>query len=231
MNQIITKAIILQRTDYGEADRILTLLTPQYGKLSLLARGVRKIKSKLAGGIELFSVSEITFIKGRGDIGTLVSARLLHYYSNVISDLNRTMLGYELVKMLNRVTEDKPEEAYFDLLEETFVNLDNLSLTLEVIRFWFSIAILSLGGYSPNLQTDDQGRKLIAAKTYDFNLDHMSFSPLASNGKYTAEHIKFLRLAESGSSAQVLVRVQGSSQLIIEISNLVNTMITNFLRV
>ena len=50
-----TKAIVLRRTDYGEADRILQLLTPS-GKRSVIARGVRKEKSKLAGGIELFSV-------------------------------------------------------------------------------------------------------------------------------------------------------------------------------
>ena len=61
-----TSAIILKRVDYGEADRILTLLTPDHGKLSLMAKGVRKIKSKLAGGIELFSISTITFAEGRG---------------------------------------------------------------------------------------------------------------------------------------------------------------------
>ena len=53
-----TKAIVLRRTDYGEADRILQLLTPS-GKRSVIARGVRKEKSKLAGGIELFSVSDV----------------------------------------------------------------------------------------------------------------------------------------------------------------------------
>ena len=54
-----TQAIILRRTNYGESDRILTLLTPE-GKFSVLARGARKEKSRLAGGIELFSVSDVT---------------------------------------------------------------------------------------------------------------------------------------------------------------------------
>ena len=57
MKQLVTEVIILARTDYGEADRILTVLSPEYGKLRLLAKGVRRVKSKLAGGIELFSVS------------------------------------------------------------------------------------------------------------------------------------------------------------------------------
>lgn len=108
MNQIVTTAIVLGRTDYGEADRILTLLTPDQGKLRLLAKGVRRVKSKLAGGIELFSVSTITFVRGRGDIGALVSTRLNKHYGHIVQDLDRTMLGYELLKQLNKTTEDEP---------------------------------------------------------------------------------------------------------------------------
>lgn len=48
-----TQAIVLRRTNYGESDRILNLLTPE-GKVSVIARGVRKEKSRLAGSIELF---------------------------------------------------------------------------------------------------------------------------------------------------------------------------------
>ena len=53
-----TQAVVLRRTNYGEADRILQLLTPD-GRRSVMARGVRKEKSKLAGGIELFAVSDV----------------------------------------------------------------------------------------------------------------------------------------------------------------------------
>ena len=66
MDRINTQAIVLRRTDFGEADRIINFLTPDRGKISGLARGVRKQKSKLAGGIELFSVSDITYLVGRG---------------------------------------------------------------------------------------------------------------------------------------------------------------------
>ena len=53
-----THAIVLRRTNYGESDRILSLLTPE-GKIAVLARGVRKEKSRLAGGIELFSTDDV----------------------------------------------------------------------------------------------------------------------------------------------------------------------------
>lgn len=57
-----TQAIILRRTNYGESDRILGLITP-HGKLSVLARGARKEKSRLAGGIELFQSPTLQPIK------------------------------------------------------------------------------------------------------------------------------------------------------------------------
>src|SRR5688572_3433628 len=138
MNQLVTEGIILSRTDYGEADRIITLLTPEHGKLRLMAKGVRRVKSKLAGGIELFSVSTITFVKGRGDIGTLVSTRLVKHYGRIVEDLDRTMLGYELIKQLNKVTEDHPEPAYFELLQQTFEALNDPGVPLGLIRFWFA---------------------------------------------------------------------------------------------
>ncbi|MDO8591465.1 MAG: DNA repair protein RecO, partial [bacterium] len=71
MNRYVTQGIVLSRTDFGEADRILTFLTNDHGKVRAIAKGVRKSKSKLAGGIELFSISDLTLIIGRGEINTL----------------------------------------------------------------------------------------------------------------------------------------------------------------
>lgn len=213
MNQVVTEGIVLSRTDYGEADRILTLLTPGHGKLRLMAKGVRRVKSKLAGGIELFSVSTVTFVKGRGDIGTLVSTRLVRHYSRIVQDFDRTMLGYELIKQLNKATEDHPEPDYFELLHRTFEALDDPSIPLELVRFWFALQLLRLGGHTPNLQTDAGGQKLQADKTYDFDFDATSFR-IQPNGRFDARHIKFLRLCASPNSPKVLSAVQGSNELV-----------------
>ncbi len=213
MKQIVTQAIVLTRIDYGEADRILTLLTPDQGKLRLMAKGVRRIKSKLAGGIELFSVSAITFIKGRGDIGTLVSARLTKHYGHIVEDLDRTMLGYELIKEMHKITEDEPEPAYFDLLQQAFEALDDFTISIELIRFWFAAQLLRLAGHTPNLQTDTNGQKLQQGTMYHFDFDSMSFSA-SSDSQIGTDHIKFLRLAFSAYPAKVLANVQGSQKLV-----------------
>ncbi|MBP7821189.1 DNA repair protein RecO, partial [Candidatus Saccharibacteria bacterium] len=74
MNTIVDKAVVLRRTNYGEADRIVSFLTENNGKITCLAKGVRKQKSKMAGGIEPYCQVEITFIKGRGGMATLTSS-------------------------------------------------------------------------------------------------------------------------------------------------------------
>ena len=63
-----TQAIVLRRTNYGEADRVLQILTPD-GKFSVMARGARREKSRLNGGIELFSISEVVIGEGKSRWG------------------------------------------------------------------------------------------------------------------------------------------------------------------
>lgn len=229
MNQLTTTAIILNRTDYGEADRILTLLTPDYGKLTLLAKGVRRVKSKLAGGIELFSVSEITFIKGRGEVGILVSTRLAKYYKHIVGDLDRTMLGYEIIKKLHKATEDEPEEGYFDLLRQAFEALDDTGVDPRLVQLWFLMQLLRLGGYTPNLETDTEGKKLSADTTYTFSFDSSAFAS-HPDGVFAANHIKFLRLGFDGHSAMALAHVQGIGRLVEDVQGVVTTMAVSYIR-
>ena len=87
-----TRAIILRRTNYGEADRILQLLTEQ-GRRSVIARGVRREKSKLAGGIELFAVSDVVIGEGKGELGVLTSARLVQFYRSFVVSVIQFFLG------------------------------------------------------------------------------------------------------------------------------------------
>jgi DNA repair protein RecO (recombination protein O) len=228
--QEVTEAIVLARTDYGEADRILTLLTPESGKLRLMAKGVRRVKSKLAGGIELFSMTSITYIRGRGDIGTLVSARLVTHYGRIIENIDRTMLGYELIKQLNKVTEDEPEEDYYHLLVEGFAALNEATIGLDLIRLWFGAQLLRLGGHTPNLQTEAGGARLQADSSYEFNFDDMAFA-MRPDGPYDALSIKFLRIVFSGNTPPLLAKVAGANALTARIKPLVAALVQQHLRV
>jgi len=224
VNQLVTRGIVLSRTEYGEADRIVTLLTPDHGKLRLMARGVRRAKSKLAGGIELFSISDITFIQGRGEIGTLISTRLNEHYGRIVRNLDRVQLGYELIKLLNKVTEDNPEAEYFALLEQAFQALDDPAIDAGLIRLWFETHLLRIAGHSPNLRTDTADQKLALDHTYNFDFDAMAFTPHAS-GHFNADHIKTLRLLSSGHPPADLQKVQGIEAALPVIAPLIRTML------
>jgi len=244
MNQIVTTGIILNRTNYGEADRILTLLTPDRGKLRLMAKGVRKVKSKLAGGIELFSVSNITYIQGRRDIGTLISARLVKHYGGIVKVLDRTMLGYELIKRLDKATEDEPEPEYFELLEQAFEALESVlmvsssssakvheSVDLDLIRLWFAMQLMRLGGHTPNLETDVTGEKLQPDSMYNFSFDDMAFAEAkGGRGQFVANHIKFLRLGFAGYRPAVLAQVKDAGKLADDLTPLIQTVLQTYIR-
>lgn len=230
MKPLLAEGIVLSRTDYGEADRILTLLTPEQGKLRLMARGVRKPKSKLAGGIELFSTAEISYMHGRGEIGTLISARLVTYYSNIVQNIDRVQLGYELIKQLNKATEDQPEAEYFQLLQQAFTALNDATIDIGLIRLWFQAQLLKQAGHSPNLQTDNSGQKLTPYQAYNFDFDAMTFTPYSS-GKFTAGHIKTLRLLFDGHVPTKLQHVQGMTDLLPDLGLMVHAMLTSYIRV
>lgn len=223
MNSIVTQAIVLARIDYGEADRILTVLTPDHGKLSLMAKGVRRVKSKLAGSVELFSVSTITFVQGRGSVGTLISARLDTHYGRIVQDLDRTMLGYELIKQLNKITEDQAEKEYFELLGYTFEALDDPTIDPALTKFWFTAQMLRLSGHTPNLRTDTGGKELDVSQRYDFDIQTMCFR-LRPSGRFVSNHIKFLRLSFGDYSASSLASVGGGSEQVADLGPLMEQM-------
>lgn len=222
MNHKKTIAIVLKRIDYGEADRIVTVLTPDAGKLSLMAKGARRVKSKLAGGIELLSTSEINYIAGKGSLDTLVSSRLIRHYGLIVQNIDRTMLAYELIKLLDKVTEDQPETAYYELLEQTFFVLDDKNVSVEFIRVWFSAQLLRLAGHTPNLLTETTGAKLSAEKRYEFDYDATAFLT-RDDGMFGVNEIKFLRLLYGANEALIISKVAECDRLTQTVMPLVQT--------
>jgi len=227
--QIVTEGIVLRRTNFGEADRIITMLTADHGKVRLIAKGVRRSKSKLAGGIELFSVSQITYLPGKSEIQTLVSSRLKKYYDHIVQDIQRTMLGYELLKRINRATEDAPEPEYFQLLVATLQALDG-GLPSQILELWFDARLLSLAGHQPNLQTDIEGRRLQADQRYSFDFENMTFAA-AEQGIVTPSHIKFLRLLFGLTDPSALQQINQVNSVLGLCAQLVTSMRQQYIRV
>jgi len=193
---IVTRAIVLSRINFHEADRIVSVITPDSGKLSLIAKGSRKPRSKLAGGIELFSINEISVRPGKSDIKTLTSSRLEKPFSNIVTDYERTMLAYKLLKLTNRNTEVATESEYFWLIEQMLESLDDLEINITLIELWFTMQLLRMSGHAPDLKQDTSMNLLNKNKEYLFDVSKMAFYQ-HSSGVYGESHIKLLRLAMS----------------------------------
>lgn len=206
-----TEAIILRRTNYGEADRILNLLTPDKGKISAIAKGVRKSKSKLAGGLELFATSNVTVGEGRGEMGLITSARLIRFYKNILHDYDRMQFGYELIKITNKATETITEPDFYYLLSDAFAYLDELTIDYQIVELWFRLQFSALLGRGLNLSTTTDGSKLVADQKYNFDFTEMAFESYTS-GRFTADHVKLLRLAQTKNPA-ILRQVSGLGQI------------------
>lgn len=229
-NQIVTTGIVLTRTDFQEADRILTMITPDQGKVRLMAKGVRRQRSKLAGGIELFSVSQITLLPRRGEIQTLISSRLEVHFGNIVKDINRTMLGYELLKRMNRITEDAAGPEYFELLRHALAGLNDPDIHADLVELWFGMQLLRITGHAPNLRTDTEGQKLEIDSQYLFEFDQMAFRQ-QTDGPYNANHVKLLRLAYSVEEPSTLKQVTDAITCAPEALRLVSTMLQHSLRI
>lgn len=222
MNRLATQGIILRRTDYGEADRIITFITPDYGKIRAIAKGVRKSKSKMAGGIELFSVSELHLIKGKGDIDTLTSTRLIKHFGRVVQDLDRTKLAYEFLKSINKTVEDNAGGDYFHILLDSLAALDEPRISLAITEVSFDMRILQILGHVPDFAVDKNGNSLKESDNFSFDFDSISFIS-NEQGLFNKNHLKILKLF-AYNTPQSVAAVQGIGSLTSDVLPLVRSM-------
>lgn len=201
-----TLAIVLRRTDFGEADRIINLLTPN-GKQVAIARGVRKPKSKLAGGIEFFSLNEVVLIEGKSEMKTLSSARMCEFFGEILKDFERTDFAYQAIKKVSNLCEHIESAEFFEILLKVFRSLNDFGISLDLVRKWFILKIAEFSGDEINLETDKNGKKLRANLRYDFDFYDKVFVESFS-GKFDANDIKFLRLMVS-SEPKVISKIKG----------------------
>lgn len=210
-----TDAIVLRRTNVGEADRIINLLTPS-GKITVSAKSVRKEKSKLAGGIEMFCLSRVGVHQSqKSGRNVLTSAKMVKFYKNILSDFERLELASEILRQVSKAAEGIDSPEYFDLVKQCFEGLD-CGLSVNLVSTWFLLNFARLKGDQINLITDTNGEKLRADKKYAWNSTDLALSPL-EKGKIGADEIKTARLMLS-APLKLIARVKDFETYLPEIS-------------
>lgn len=186
-----TKAYVLRRTNYGEADRILNLLTPQ-GKLSAIAKGVRKEKSKLAGNIEMFCLVDVNVHRGKGEMGVITSAKMLKYHGNLVKDFNRLETASMILKKASKAAENSDNSEFFSVVDQALTALND-SMSPALVETWFLFALVKACGEEVNLYRAVDGEKLSANKRYVWDTIESALRE-QPEGNIGADEIKIMRL-------------------------------------
>jgi DNA repair protein RecO (recombination protein O) len=146
----LTDAIVLSRFDYGEADRILTLLTPELGKIKAIAKGIRRPTSRIGGSLEPLAELRVQLAKGRTfDVVTQVTMQ--HAWLGLRDDLEVTATAWYCAELVDRSLEERhAAEPLYLLLRRAYELLDAGMAPARVAR-WFEMRLCDELGVRPEV--------------------------------------------------------------------------------
>lgn len=148
---LTTRALVLRVTNYNDADSLLTLLTPNHGKLTVKARGLRRKNSPLAAPCQLLVYGEFTLFEYRG-MYTINEAHSLDLFTALRTDLEKLSLGTYFAQAAELLSqEDLPNPELLSLVLNCLYALSKLSVSTILIKAVFELRGACLAGYAPNL--------------------------------------------------------------------------------
>lgn len=144
----LDEGVVLARRNYGEADRILSIFCRRNGRLSFLAKGVRKPLSKKRGHIEVFSHIKFQASRTKG-IDLVTEVDTLENFKNIRLSLKRTSLAYYFMEAVGRSTrEGERHPELFALIKDYLLRLEKEN-TLKKLKSDFIYSLLTTLGFWP----------------------------------------------------------------------------------
>ena len=142
------RAFILRTADYGESDRVITLLGEDLGKVAAIARGARSSRRRFGGSLEPFALLEVALAQGRGRLPRLAESSLLRAHAGLASSLARIgAAGYLLELVRETLPENQPEPRVFELVEDLLPLIDAAGdRTAVSLAFAGALRALALAG-------------------------------------------------------------------------------------
>lgn len=146
----VTDAIVLSRFDYGEADRIMTLFTPSYGKLKAIAKGVRRTTSRLGGSLEPLAELRVALARGR-TFDVVTQVEVTHAWLSLRDSLESAATAWYLAELADRSIEERHEtEGLYALLKRAYELLDAGMAAGRVAR-WYEMNLADELGVRPEV--------------------------------------------------------------------------------
>ncbi|OGZ68237.1 MAG: DNA repair protein RecO [Candidatus Staskawiczbacteria bacterium RIFCSPHIGHO2_02_FULL_34_9] len=146
-----TLGFIFKKEDKFEADRNFSVFTKDFGRVEVLGKSIRKIASKLRGGIEIFSFSEIEFVQGKVR-KTLTDSVAEKRFNNIYKP-EKLKISYNISEMLDDFLKgEEKDEKIMSLIEDVFTKLEDYKKeNCSIVYYYFLWNFISLLGYEPEL--------------------------------------------------------------------------------
>lgn len=121
-----TEGVVLRRNNIGEADRIVTIYSKHSGKISFIAKGIRRSTSRKGGNLELFNQVKIFVAKGR-NLDLITEAEVINSFQDWRKDLKKIAVAYELCELVDKLSAEGVEnQEVYDLLVNYLLNLSSI---------------------------------------------------------------------------------------------------------
>lgn len=152
MNSYTDEGIVIKRSNIGEANKLITFFSRHHGKITAIAKGLRRPTSKRAGLLELFNLVKFHAVQGRGELDTLTEVQLIESFSSWRQHLGRVTLAYQLAEVIDKITPDRdPHPEIFDILNNSLLKIGSLGLDWKLeIGHWLIEVTRELGYWPKN---------------------------------------------------------------------------------
>ena len=155
-----THGVVLKQMPLGEADRILTICTPDAGKLRAVAKGIRRTKSRMGGHLEPLTHVSVSVSQGRS-LDTITEAETIHSFRGLREDLQLVSRAVYVAELVDGFSvEQSPSTAVFGLLLDTLGRLQQTSSAQSLVRN-FEVQLLKHTGFGPELHLCVECRSLV----------------------------------------------------------------------
>ncbi len=172
-----TLGFILRAIKFRESDLILTVLSREYGKISLIAKGARRTESKFGAALDLLTLSELVFYDA-DNLKLLKEASIIEDYRAIKNDYERLVLALQTAHLLNQLVEEHhPDRAVFEFLRDFLSELGSLQ-NLDLVGVAVKLKLMRALGIAPRMSSCARGRHRL--------IDEFWFSP-QSGGFVCAE--------------------------------------------
>lgn len=152
MRSHLVEGIIIKRTNFREADRVITLFTRSSGKVAVLAKGIRRSSSRRLGSLELFNHVRAYLIDTHRELAIVTEVVVVNSFTPWRHHLGRVNVAYQLCEVIDKLTPDhQPHPELFDLLSEYLGQISYLGSDWQVrVDIWLMEILKTLGYWADN---------------------------------------------------------------------------------